>query len=45
MKSKTGADRGIKVQKPDTFNVYKDGWNKMQDKLDREYQKRLRQVN
>jgi len=40
------AHRTIKqVQKTNTFDIYKDGWNTMQDKSDREYQKQLRQVN
>lgn len=34
------AHRVIKqVQKTNTFDVYKDGWNTLQDKSDREYQK------
>lgn len=27
------------------FDTYKDGWNQIQDKVDNEYQKRLKRVN
>ena len=38
---KNRIDPGIK----NTFETYKDGWNKIQDKVDKDYQKRLYQVN
>lgn len=37
--------RPLLSNKVSSFEVYKDGWNQIQDKMDKNYQKRLRQVN
>lgn len=44
-KSPLGGQHRILNNKISSFEVYKDGWNQIQDKMDKNYQKRLRQVN
>lgn len=49
MKSKSPVNQGHHRpqfnNKTNSFNAYKDSWNQMQDKIDKDYQKRLRQMN
>ena len=44
-KSPEGQQHRILNNRVSSFEVYKDGWNQIQDKMDKNYQKRLRQVN
>lgn len=43
----TGQNAKNRMERPpsNTFEVYKNGWNAMQDKNDKEYQRKLRQAN
>lgn len=46
MKSKDMKESTHRVGQPmNAFQVYKEGWNKIQDKIDKDYQKKLRQAN
>jgi hypothetical protein len=43
----TGQTPKNRIDRPNSnnFEIYKQGWNAMQDKNDKEYQKKLRQAN
>lgn len=35
----------LEISKPSTFEIYKEGWNKLQDKADKNYQRKLKEMN
>jgi hypothetical protein len=44
-KDSTKPKHRLVPDKNSTFETYKDGWNSIQDKVDNEYQRRLKKVN
>jgi hypothetical protein len=47
MKSKSPESkaRHLVNNESNAFDVYREGWNQMQDRMDRDYQKKLKKAN